>query len=121
MPDFSQINSFYIFLAFVFIPWMIGFLTEAGKDAYNALRKKRAPGETCAECEHVKTDITSMKSKQSEMREVRLPRIESKLEQLSGEIGSLSDSMDQKFEATNKNIQRLFEIWDATRFRGSSA
>lgn len=98
--NLNDISPFYIIIAAFTIPILLGFLQEAGKDFYNTLRKREVSGK-CFEHVMMSRDVNEMRGNQKELREGRLPRIETKLE-----------TIITSQEETRKNIEKLFNLWD---------
>lgn len=98
--NLQDISPFYIIIAVIGIPILLGFLQEAGKDFYNTLRKREISGK-CADHSMFARDVIEMREKQGELREARLPRIETKLETI------IASQVEAK-----RSIDKLFELWD---------
>lgn len=108
MPTaWNELNSFYLILGVIGIPLLLGFLTEAGKDIYNKITKKPTPDSYFARCRETQAncqkELATMHSldnfmlgRQAELREERLPRIESQL-----------GIVIEKQDATNKILMEL--------------
>jgi len=87
----NELNSFYLIVGVIGIPLLLGFLTEAGKDIYNKVTKKPTPDSYFARCRETQINCqkelatmhsldTFMLDRQTDLRERRLPRIETQLE-----------------------------------------
>jgi hypothetical protein len=113
MPtSWTELNSFYLILAVIGIPLLLGFLTEAGKDLYNKITKKPGTSEFLSHCKDSRDacqkEITGMHTldnymldRQNRLREDRLPAIETQLK-----------LMIEKQETTNKILEEVKQKLD---------
>ena len=143
MPTFEQINLFYVALAVVCIPMLVGFFAEAGKDIYNKIRKRPSPEDirteldkaradfiemckqnrqNCLSRDHIITDVKKLKDdheyfseRQRVLREERLPRIETTLEGLKSDVKEVGVKVETLSKELKDDIQRLFDLWDGMK------
>ena len=122
-PTWPEINNFYLLIAVVGIPLLVGFFTEAGKDLYNTVRKKPSSDQFLEKCKEarnecisrMKEEITGLKKqdelmsiKQSDFRENKLPDIERKLSKIETNTQGTKDQLDK----LNKTVCDFFDKWD---------
>ena len=115
MPTLSEITTFQFVIAIVGIPLVLGFLTEAGKDLWNIIRKK--PDATsymavCAELRNscrnkdevqrlIKSDEVIIK-RQNDLRDTQLPAMNEALIRIEEQVKSMAADL-KRIEAAVVN------------------
>ncbi len=104
----QDISTFQFILAVIGIPLALGFLTEAGKDLYNLVRKKpdiidfkKMCAEARMNCPSIR-DIIGLKEtdkfilgRQDKFRDEKLPAIEIQLATILSEVKNLGGSVTE--------------------------
>ena len=99
------VNSLLIGAIFVgrFLYEMAGDLYKHFRGSNNVDTKNR-----------ISADIVEIKSKQTDLREKRLPRIEQTLAVLENKI----DDVNKKLDKINESIKDIYKLWDTLKIQG---
>jgi hypothetical protein len=97
---FADVPILLVVFLIVFLPIAFGFLMALGQDLYFAMRGRPISGK-CGEHFTMTQDVSEMRKAQKDLREGRLPLIETQL--------ALLVASNNRIEG---NIQDLFKKWD---------
>jgi hypothetical protein len=106
LPTLSEITTFQFVIAIIGIPLVLGFLTEAGKDLWNIIRKKPDTTSYMAICSELRASCRSkeeitrliksdeiMLKRQNDLRDTTLPEMKETLVRIEEQVRNMGNDV----------------------------